>query len=142
MRTTQTKAARALAELAEDVAAGNALRASWRHSSKRHTNDGACACDDCEAQPAQPGEPSVLINTAWLDDLATTLCARARELGEWVEAWKDSDSPETLEAYRTLAHELRIAAVRAQRQSEQEYAMMRDAIDRMHAARPGFALVG
>jgi hypothetical protein len=134
MRTTQTKATRDLGQLAEDVAAANALRASWRRGGKRHTNDGACSCDDCGAQPAQPGEPSALINTAWLDDLAATLRAHARELDEWVAG--NPNEGEWSEAYRHLAHALRVDAVMAQRQREEEWGVMRDAVSRIRLATP------
>ena len=138
--TTQNKATRDLAELAEDVAAANALRASWRRGGKRHTSNGVCACDECDAQPAQPGEPSALINTAWLDELAATLRTRARELDEWVAA--NPEEGEWSEAYRHLAHALRVEAVMAQRQSERELDAMRDAVEHTHAVRAAFGLIG
>lgn len=152
MATTTLK--KAASTLAKDVAAANALRSAWnkRPDTQRSSrtkasasasdtdDDGACSCDDCEAQPAQPGEPSALTNTAWLDDLAETLRSRARELDEFVAA--QSEDSEWNEAYRRLAHALRVDAVMAQRQRECEWDVMRDAVNRAHAARPGFALVG
>src|SRR5689334_12340196 len=116
MATQTNNGTRRLSQLADDVAAANALRKAWRRSGgkRRATADERCKCDDCVAQPAQPGDPSALINTAWLDELATTLRARARELDEWVGVNANED--EWTEAYRNLAHALRVDAVIAQRQ--------------------------
>ncbi len=150
MRTTQTKAARNVEQLAEDVAAANALRASWRPGSRRATRTKqkatACSCDGddhavcgCEVEPE--GAPSALINSAWLDELSATLRTRARELDEWVATWQGADAPENVEAYAILAHALRVEAVRAQGQAEAEVDVMREAVSRVRMA-ADFARVG
>ena len=155
MATTRTTTTREGGQLAHDVAAANELRSMWKRGGTRRTSrakttasasnaddEAPCTCDDCVAQPPQPGDPSALINSAWLDDLAATLRTRARELDEHVAAWKESGESEWFEVYRRLAHALRVDAVTVQRQSECEWAVMREAVNRVHAARPAFALIG